>query len=193
MVVVAGALLYVYQREVGNTLISLGETVTGKPKASAVVPESKSPEPVNPWLKGNGTPDKAEADTAPNSKPEVTPSEGPTPAKPNALTGNAERIGSEQEQQAVRYHLGANNPSAWVTDIQEADPPRSEGESIASLWGGVRGGSVSAELSLAERFIRGHGVAKNCDQARVLLRAAANKGTREARLRLYQLESASCR
>jgi hypothetical protein len=192
MVVVAGALLYVYQPEAANTLISLGETVAGRPKASAVVPESKSAEPVEPQLKVNGTPDKAEADAGPSTKPEVPPSEDPAPAEPNVPTGNADRTALVQEQQAVRHDVGAINPSAWVPDIQGADPPRSEGESVASLWEGVQGGSVSAELSLAERFIRGHGVAKNCDQARVLLRAAANKGTREARLRLYQLESAGC-
>jgi len=35
-------------------------------------------------------------------------------------------------------------------------------------------------------------VAKNCDQAKVLLRAAANRGSREARLRLYELETGGC-
>jgi hypothetical protein len=191
MVVVAGALLYVYQREAANTLISLGETVTGRPKAPAVVPESKSPEPVNPRLKLNGIPDKPEAETAPNRESKMTPSGEPDPVKPNAPTGNAERSRSVHEQQAVWHDLGVNNLSAGVPDIQQGEPP-SEGESVASLWEGVQGGSVSAELSLAERFIRGHGVAKNCDQARVLLRAAGNKGNREARLWLYQLESEGC-
>ena len=66
-------------------------------------------------------------------------------------------------------------------------------ESIESLWGAVQGGSVAAERSLAERFARGEGVAKNCDQAKVLLKAAAERGSREARLRLYQLETGGCR
>jgi PilZ domain-containing protein len=205
-VVAACALLRVYQPEVANTLISLGETVTGRPKASAVAPESKSPEPVNPTRpQVNGTPEKAEAETVPNRESEMPPSEVPDLAKPDA-SRNAERTGSVHEQQAVWHDLGAKNPSgrtggrtvsakhrtrAGVPYIQKAESPANE--SVASLWEGVRGGSVSAELALADRFTRGHGVAKNCDQASVLLRAAANKGDREARLRLYQLDSGGCR
>ena len=32
----------------------------------------------------------------------------------------------------------------------------------------------------------GNGVNKNCDQAKVLMKAAADRGNREARLRLYE-------
>ena len=71
--------------------------------------------------------------------------------------------------------------------------PRYEGETVQSLWDAVQAGSVSAEVSLADRFARGDGVARNCDQARVLLRAAANKGNKDARLKLYVLESGGCR
>ena len=141
-VVAGGALLYVYQREAGDSLIWLGETLAGRTKASAAVPESKPVAPAETPqapVEGNGAPEKAEAEVAP-----------------------------------------------------KAEPPRSEGESVASLWDAVQGGSVAAEMSLAEHFARGDGVAKNCDQARVLLKAAAGKGNREARLRLYQLESGGC-
>jgi hypothetical protein len=204
-VVAACALLRVYQPEVATTLISLGETVTGRPKAPTIAPESKSPELVNSTRpQVNGTPEKAEAETVLNRESEIPPSEVPDLAKPDALR-NAERTGSVHEQQAVWHDLGAKNPSgrtggtvsakrrtrAGVPYIQKAESPANE--SVASLWEGVRGGSVSAELALADRFIWGQGVAKNCDQASVLLRAAANKGDRKARLRLYQLDSGGCR
>ena len=90
---------------------------------------------------------------------------------------NAERPESVLEPQGVR---------------PKPEPPRGENESVASLWDAVQNGSVAAEMSLAERFVRGDGVTKNCDQARVLLKAAAGKGNREARLRLYQLEAGGC-
>ncbi len=204
-VVAAGTLLHVYQPEVANTLISLGETITGRPKAPAVVPEGKFSEPVSPRLQINGTSEKAEAETVPNKESEMPLSEVPDLAKPDASTGNPERTSSAHEQQAVWHDLGPNNPSVRthgrtvrvkkrtrvrVPNIQRAEPPASE--SVASLWEGVQAGSVSAELSLADRFTRGHGVARNCDQASILLRAAANKGNREARLRLYQLDSGGC-
>jgi len=203
VLVTVGALFYMYRLEVANTLISLGETVT-RSQATAVAPESKPPEPANP-LQVSGTPE-AKAETVPNRESEVSPSEVPDVAKPDASTANAERTESVHKQQTVWHDLGANSPSglthgrtvrakkrtrARVPNIQKAEPP--VGESVASLWEGVQGGSVSAELSLADRFTRGHGVAKNCDQASILLRAAANKGNREARLRLYQLDSGGCR
>jgi TPR repeat protein len=67
------------------------------------------------------------------------------------------------------------------------------GDSIESLWGAVQRGSLAAERALAERFARGDGVARNCDQAKVLLKAAANRGSREAQLRLDELETEGCR
>ena len=82
------------------------------------------------------------------------------------------------ERQASRDR--ADNPEAWT------------GESVDSLWSAVQGGSIAAERSLAERFVRGDGVIQNCEQAKVLLRAAANRGSREARIRLYELETQGC-
>jgi hypothetical protein len=67
------------------------------------------------------------------------------------------------------------------------------GDSIESLWGAVQRGSLAAECALAERFARGDGVAMNCDQAKVLLKAAANRGSREARVRLDEVETEGCR
>jgi TPR repeat protein len=74
----------------------------------------------------------------------------------------------------------------------KAEPLWSAGDSVDSLWGAVQSGSISAEVSLAERFARGQGVNKNCDQAKVLMKAAADRGNREARLRLYQMETGGC-
>jgi PilZ domain-containing protein len=193
-VVAAGALLYVYQRDVGDSLIWLGETLSARTKVSAVVPENKPAEAVPVPAEANGAAEKSEAeaapqtesDAAPKTESDVTPkketelarAKEPAPMQSDAVIRSTERSQSMLEQQSVR---------------QKVDLPRSEGESVSSLWDAVQGGSISAEMSLAERFARGDGVAKNCDQARILLKAAAGKGNREARLRLYQLESGGCR
>jgi TPR repeat protein len=57
----------------------------------------------------------------------------------------------------------------------------------------VKKGSVEAELTLAELYIRGEGVPKNCGQARVLLSAAAKKGNQTASEELAQLVRSGCR
>jgi hypothetical protein len=184
--VAIAALSVFYQREVGDSLIWMGETLTGKSKSSAAVPESKPAEPANPSAGVNAAAEKTESDATPKQEldatpkkePEVTRGEELGPAKADAVIRGPERPESVLEQQPAG---------------QKVDLPRSESESVESLWGAVQSGSVAAEMSLAERFVRGDGVTKNCDQARVLLKAAANKGNREARLRLYQLESGGCR
>jgi hypothetical protein len=183
------ALIAVYQREVGNSMIWLGETLAGKTKASVVVPQDKPMGVPNPSPDVNGAaPAKAQEDAVPKGgasaeakqaqeAPEVTRGEEQYPAKTDAVMRSAERPESLLEQQPVRERLER----------------RIEGETVQSLWDAVQAGSVSAEMSLAERFARGEGVVKNCDQARVLLKAAANRGNRDARLKLYELESGGCR
>jgi TPR repeat protein len=48
------------------------------------------------------------------------------------------------------------------------------------LWSAVEKGNLKAEITLANLFAPWNGLAKNCAQARVLLRAAAEKGNAEA-------------
>jgi hypothetical protein len=193
MVVATGALLYVYQRETGESLIWLGETLAGRTKATAAVPEGKPVAPAETPqapVEANGAPEKTEAEVVPKTEPDATPTTtAPTTeselarGKEHAPPPSEAVIRSTQRQESILEQPGGR---------QKAEPPRSEGESVASLWDAVQGGSVAAEMSLAEHFARGDGVEKNCDQARVLLKAAAGKGNREARLRLYQLESGGC-
>jgi TPR repeat protein len=60
------------------------------------------------------------------------------------------------------------------------------------LWSAVEKGNTAAEIDLAELFRTGRGVAKNCDQARILLSAAARKGSAEARKRAESLQRQGC-
>jgi TPR repeat protein len=63
---------------------------------------------------------------------------------------------------------------------------------IQLLWAAIEKGNTAAEIDLAELFRTGRGVVKNCDQARVLLSAAARKGIAEARKRLEALQREGC-
>jgi TPR repeat protein len=63
---------------------------------------------------------------------------------------------------------------------------------IQLLWVAMEKGNTGAEIDLAELFRTGRGVAKNCDQARVLLSAAARKGSAEARKRLEAFRREGC-
>jgi len=180
-VAAVAALLAFYQRDVGRSLIWLGQTISGKTKASEIAPE-KNPE--------------AKTDSSPTSAPSVASTEPATQQSDSTPSGgagsdskiNKEVIGVKEKQpgtippQSVLEQPGAATKSE----------PWNGGDTVEALWEGVQSGSISAEMSLAERFAHGEGVERNCDQAKVLMRAAATRGSKEARLRLYELESGAC-
>jgi hypothetical protein len=199
---VAIALLLVnYQHEVGDSLIWLGETLSGKTKASVVVPDSKTTPPSTSTDSGTPVASGGVAGTssseigAATQKPEEQKTEDavatqPKPTIPDSTVAPVNQsarletssTGVERQESVLeKQQVVREKPEAWDSN-----------ESVESLWGAVQGGSVSAERSLAERFARGEGVVKNCEQAKVLLKAAANRGSREARLRLYELETQGC-
>ena len=60
------------------------------------------------------------------------------------------------------------------------------------LWKAVGKGNLTAAMALSDLYLRGDGVAKNCDQARLLLDAAARKGGKAAADRLNNLKTFGC-
>jgi hypothetical protein len=189
------ALGIVYQKDVGNTLIWLGETMSGsKTKASTVTPSEKpvdssasSLPATTPDASTNKNPSDGlpESDPAADAKKVYEDTEKLATAKPqsSATTSNTANVADRAVSALDRQNAAA---------AQRPEINWSETDSVEALWGAVQAGSVSAEVSLAERFARGAGVSKNCDQAKVLMKAAADKGNREARLRLYELETNGC-
>ena len=80
---------------------------------------------------------------------------------------------------------------------QDAPPQttttRRNGQASADqLWAAFQAGSTTAAVTLADRYITGEGVGKNCEQARILLTVASKKGSASARRKLQELESAGC-
>jgi hypothetical protein len=199
-VVAVLALGIMYQKDVGNSLIWLGETMSGKTKASTVAPAEKPAGSASAALPTTGP------ETAPSSEPSEKNSGAgadvtdPTAADMKAAEDLAKTAPPTRTPPAAGNGTNASNVSDRSVSVLERqnaatakpEPNWSETDSVEALWGAVQAGSVSAEVSLAERFARGAGVNKNCDQAKVLMKAAADKGNREARLRLYELESGGC-
>jgi hypothetical protein len=107
---------------------------------------------------------------------------GPAPANPASSTSSP-ADGAEpglQEFQAARSILRNENRESEIPDA------------VRLLWAAVEKGSTSAELTLAELYRTGHGVSKNCDQTRILLTAAANRGNPEAKRQLANFMAAGC-
>ena len=66
------------------------------------------------------------------------------------------------------------------------------GEAVKWLWKAIGKQNLAATMVLSDLFLRGDGVVKNCDQARVLLQSAARKGGTAAAERLRNLQAFGC-
>jgi hypothetical protein len=80
--------------------------------------------------------------------------------------------------------------------VAEAKPVEEElaphVQSVKSLWDEVAKKNVTAMLTLGNMYFTGHGVTKNCYQARRLFAAAARKGNLEGKQRLAELDRSTC-
>jgi PilZ domain len=111
-----------------------------------------------------------------NPPPPVTPLAGistPAASEPGQESGLVEYT---KAQQLLHGKNGVSDPS----------------EAVRLLWVSVEKGNPSAELTLAEMYWHGEGVARNCDQTRILLSAAARKGNSDAQKRLQQFQREGC-
>jgi TPR repeat protein len=110
----------------------------------------------------------------------VAPPTNP-PTEKNPLPATFGGNGAEELATAQRYLNG---------DGQE----RNHAEAAKWLWKAVAKHNAEATFLLSDLYVKGDGVAKNCDQARVLLDAAARKGkgTKDAAARLRHLQAFGC-
>ena len=102
-------------------------------------------------------------------------------AAANPATGVAGQSGAEELAAAERY-LNAGPGTA-----------RDSHQAAMLLWKAVAKQNLTATLLLSDLYLRGDGVSKSCDQARLLLDAAARKGAGAAAERLRNLQAFGCR
>jgi hypothetical protein len=95
---------------------------------------------------------------------------------PDASAGN----GAEELATAQSYLNGASGQQ------------RNRAEGAKWLWKAVSKHNADATLLLADLYLRGEGVGKSCDQAHVLLDAAARQGIKGAGDKLRHLQAFGC-
>jgi hypothetical protein len=197
IVLAAGLAIYAYRQTVGETLIWLGQQVSGPSTTQTSTPpeQSGTNQVVNPA-----------ATNPPATNPSSTPAPENSAAQPEVKQEN-NGDGSTEDANPV-----ASKPSRPTTPLQAPSPVSSAvtseagsteysqaqqmlhagdtSEAVRFLWIAVEKGNASAELTLAELYWHGRGVARNCDQTRILLSEAARKGNSDADklLRLFQRE-----
>lgn len=143
-------------------------------------PETRSSPPSAPVKKETHplAPDSAAEEKLQNAaKKEFLPVPKPTasPAAAPAVSPN----GSQELATALSFLNGAGQQ-------------RDSAAAAQWLWKAVEKKNTAATVLLAGLYLRGDGVQKNCDQGRVLLDAAADKGNKDAAGLLRNLQAFGC-
>lgn len=155
-------------------------TARPAPKTSspATAPKASAVESQNPT---GGTQEKNQ--TADRGAAERQAKQLPAPRAGFATTGSLtdEQNGSEELAAAEKY---LNSGPGTARDSRQA---------ASWLWKAVAKQNLTATLLLSDLYLRGDGVTKSCDQAHLLLDAAARKGASAAGERLRNLQAFGCR
>ncbi len=127
--------------------------------------------------------DPARGEAVARSGTDTIAKAAPAPAPPAAENPPAGRLagnGAEELAMAQSYLYGANGE------------PRNSTEAAKWLWKAIAKHNGNATVLLADLYLKGDGVPKNCDQARILLDSAALQGTKDAGERLRHLQAFGC-
>lgn len=207
---------FVYRDTLGQGLVWLGQQIGGD-QNPAVTPAPKEerqtgqePPP------SSSTPSTPQATPSPASAPAETPRTEESEAAPkDTSTAGASPYGTsphsalptpEKKPQAPVTPLSGISSSQASDNGQESGSAEyaqaiqllhdgsatDTSEAVRLLWISVEKGNPNAELTLAELYWRGQGVARNCDQTGILLGAAARKGNVDAQRRLRQFRQQGC-
>jgi hypothetical protein len=172
-------------RNPSSTLSSVSHPIESPPESNTQ-PSQPVPTAENP-TGSSATPTANQ----PAPKPErklVTPPEAARPASrpsPPAPASNEpaaaiQASGAEDLATAQKYL----NPAPGAQ--------RDTAQAALWLWKAVSKQNVAATMLLSDLYLRGDGVTKSCDQAHVLLDAAARKGNAAAGERLRHLQAFGC-
>lgn len=143
--------------------------------------------------------------TAPASIPKAKDESQPS-VVPHNSTGEASNTRQDQDQTVTQASIPAAQKQQDKMPVNGAEElaiaqtylngtegkERNAEEAVKWLWKAVAKRNTDATLELSDLYLRGEGITKNCDQARVLLDAAALKGIKTAGERLRNLQSFGC-
>ena len=160
---------------------SPAQVVKSADRAPASVDRAQSP------IQTGLSPVRQDAGTNPaeHKSSGAVPSPQPGAIPPNAnepFAGAAASRGSGSEELAVAQNFLSGTQGK----------PRDSSEAAKWLWKSVAKQNAQATLLLSDLYVRGDGVPQNCDQARLLLDAAASKGAAGAGERIRNLPNVGC-
>ena len=155
--------------------------------ASSVATDASSAPPFPSSIPSVATSAPSTAFVNASKTDEATANASPRPG----AEGNGAASPDPHAQQAL--DAGKSELAAAMAFLNGDNGPRDSSKAVHQLWAAVANGSSDAEVILAGLYLRGNGVAKNCEQGRVLLKAATKSGNAQAKVKLDELNANGCR
>jgi hypothetical protein len=184
---------FIYGVHVGKSQIS---SVT----RSVPSPDSQGSAPIPAPTTAPAPPFASGAPASPSDTlaiPNGAPVEAP---KTNDASGSTvKRLGAEGNSTALRdqhakqaLEAGQSELAAALAYLRGTNGVRDSSRAALLLWAAVSKGNSTAEVILADLYLRGDGVTKSCEQGRVLLTTASKSGNVEGGEKLQQLNTKGC-
>jgi type IV secretory pathway VirB10-like protein len=182
LAVVVLALAYVSWRGASTTPASRTAAQVPPPPAAVENPAAAPPAAENPAAPqtASGTSVSPEISTPPAKSPGAAVNSPASPAIESTPSLTTTGKGLEELAQAQDFLNGTNGRE------------RNTLQAAQWLWKAVRKENADATVLLSELYLRGDGVPKSCEQARLLLDAAALKGRKDAAGALQNLTAFGC-
>jgi hypothetical protein len=160
-----------------NTAASAPSTPSNNGEPQAASPEQKAAAP--PPARQPDTAEHSQTAASERGKvPNPAPTTSPTS---NDLGQQSSQGGGADDFAAAQQYLNGSNSRG-----------HNGAEAAKHLWNAVSKHNGPAMVALADLYLKGDGVSKNCDQARVLLDSAALRGVAGAGQRLRNLQAFGC-
>jgi len=132
-----------------------------------------------------------------NSVPNAARANPPRPK--DATATPLHRLGAEAhgsvtpgQNTPLLLETGKSELAAALAYLNGKNRQRDGSIAVQLLWEAVGKGNAAAEVVLADLYLNGDIVAKNCEQGRVLLLAATRSGSAQAKIRLNDLNTKGC-
>lgn len=212
-----GGVGYIYRYDLGQWMIEAGQKMSNSDEANTPPKSLPGQQPVTDSGQAQQPPyASAPTGVKPNAASPAAasgtnvPVDSPSPdiAAANAANAPAQRqvgrgassnvlpvpplMAGAQNSADPANEAGQSEYQQGVNLLRSSKARDDQAEAARLLWTAVEKGNSNAEVALAELYRLGQGVAQNCDQARVLLNAAARKGNPEGTRHLQLFEQSGC-
>lgn len=157
----------------GAPAVAAGASPTATRSFGPATPANSEVKPIAPPVRPDEKPEKPQNASNKDSLPALQP-----PATSNGSSAPLPNGGQEL--------------ATAMTFLNGVGEQRDSAAAAQWLWKAVEKQNTAATVLLAGLYLRGDGVQKNCDQGRVLLDAAADKGNKDAANLLRNLQTFGC-